>query len=130
MSRSRGKSLDSFYNRPSCTLDTILPRFSFSESLSSISLVQACWITSCIASTRLGPPFLNSSAAIESTPAALLFVRYFSVLSISLGLGKSMSTPSSLKSTGRVGCSFGFGAFVQVFLKMFFPSRQRLVFVG
>jgi hypothetical protein len=53
--------LCSFYNRvfrPSCTLDTI---------------PQACWITSRNASTRLGPPFFNSSAAIESAPAALLF---------------------------------------------------------
>jgi hypothetical protein len=57
------------------------------------------------ASTRLGPPFFNSSAAIESAPAALLFFRYFSAPSISSRLGKSMSTSSSLKSTGRVGYS-------------------------
>jgi hypothetical protein len=64
MSRSRGKSLDSFYNRvyrPSCTLYTIPPRSSFS---------QACWITSCNASVF---PFFNSSTAIEFAPAALLF---------------------------------------------------------
>jgi hypothetical protein len=101
MSRPRGKSLDSFYNRvhrPSCTLNTIL------QFLGSASLVQACWITAYNAFTRLGPPFFNSSAAIESTLAALLFYRYFSAPSISSRLGKSMSTPSSLKSTGRVGC--------------------------
>jgi hypothetical protein len=99
MSRSRGKSLDSLspflytgHNTPSV------------QFLGSVSLVQACWITSCNASNRLGPPFFNSSAAIESAPAALLIFMYFSAPSISSRLGKSMSTPSSLKSTGRVGC--------------------------
>jgi hypothetical protein len=95
MSRSRSKFLDSFYNpvhRPSCTLDTIPPRSS-------------PWIAACNASTRLGSPFFNSSAAIESAPAALLFFSYFSAHSISSRHGKSISTPSSLKSTGRVGCS-------------------------
>jgi hypothetical protein len=75
------------------------------QLLGSVSLVQACWITACNASTRLGPPFFNSAAAIESTPAALLFFRCFSAPFIDSWLGKSMSTPSSLKSTGRVGCS-------------------------
>jgi hypothetical protein len=73
------------------------------QLLGSVSLVQACWITACNASTRLGPPFFNRSAAIESAPAALLFFRYFSASSISSRLGKSMSTLSSFKSTGRVG---------------------------
>jgi hypothetical protein len=41
-------------------------------------LVQACRITACNASTRLGRPFFNSSAAIEFAPAAWLFFRYFS----------------------------------------------------
>jgi hypothetical protein len=44
----------------------------------SVSLFQGCWITSCNSFTRLGPPFFNSSAAIEFAPAALLFLRYFS----------------------------------------------------
>jgi hypothetical protein len=106
MSRSRGKSLDSFYNRrvyrPSCTLDTIQYNTPSVQLLGSVSLVQACWITACNASTRLGPSFFNSSAAIEFAPAALLFFRYFSAPYISSRLGKSMSTPSSLKSTRRV----------------------------
>jgi hypothetical protein len=75
------------------------------QLLGNVSLVQTCWITACNASTRLGPPFFNSSAAIESAPTTLLFFRYFSAPSISSMLGKSMSTPSSLKSTGRVGWS-------------------------
>jgi hypothetical protein len=66
---------------------------------------EACWITACNASTRLGPTFFISSAAIESAPAALLFFRYFSAPSFSSRLGKSMSTPSSLKSNGSVGYS-------------------------
>jgi hypothetical protein len=64
-----------------------------------------CWITSCNACTRFGSLVFNSLDSIESTPAALLFFRYFSVPYISSRLGKSMSTPSSVKSTGRVGCS-------------------------
>jgi hypothetical protein len=75
------------------------------QLLGSISLVQACWTTSCNPSTRLGPPFFNSSAAVESTSAALLFLRYFSAPSIYSRLGKSMSFLSSLKSTGRIVCS-------------------------
>jgi hypothetical protein len=64
--------------------------------------------------TKLGPPFFNSSAAVESAPAALLFFRYISAPSISSQPGKSMSFhfislfilfPSSLKATGRVGYS-------------------------
>jgi hypothetical protein len=44
----------------------------------SVSLVQASWITSSNA---------YCSASIESAPAALLFFRYFSALSISSQLG-------------------------------------------
>jgi hypothetical protein len=107
MSHSRGKSLDSLYNQES----SLSPFFYTGQNtpsvqlLGSVSLVQACWITACNASTRLCPPFFNSLAAIESAPAALLFFRYYSALSISARLGKSMSTPSSLKWTGRGGCS-------------------------
>jgi hypothetical protein len=60
MSRSRGKSLGSLspfvytgHNTPSVQL------------LGSALLIQTCWIYSCNASTRLGPPFFNSSTAIE-----------------------------------------------------------------
>jgi hypothetical protein len=104
MSRTRGKSLDSFYNQIyRLSLYTVYNTPSV-QLLGSVSPVQACWITACNASTRLGPPFFNSSPAIESAPAALLFNRCFSAPSISSRLGKSMSTPSSLNSTGRVGC--------------------------
>jgi hypothetical protein len=92
-SRSRGKSLVSFYNRVYCPSGHNTPS---DQLLGSVSLVQTCWITSCNASTstRLGPPFFNSSSAIESAPAALFF-RYFRDASISSWLGKSMTTPSS-----------------------------------
>jgi hypothetical protein len=103
----RDKSLDSFYNRvyrPFWTLDTIFPRSSFLV-LGSISLVQVCWITSCNASTRLGPPF--STARPRYNPHRLpCCSRYFSALSFSSSFGISMSTQSSLKSTGCGGCSF------------------------
>jgi hypothetical protein len=123
MSRSRSKSLPAIV----FTIEFIaLDNAPSIQLLGSVSLVQACWITSCHASIRLGPPFFNILAAIESVPAALLFFRHFSDPSISSRLSKKMSTPSFYKSTGRVGCS---GAFVQVFFKMFFPFRQHVVVV-
>jgi hypothetical protein len=45
MSRSRGKSLHSFYNRvyrPSCTLDTIPPRSASRQCLASPGLLDHC----------------------------------------------------------------------------------------
>jgi hypothetical protein len=50
-------------------------------------------------------PICSLEFAIEFEPAALLFFRYFTAPFIFSRLSKSMSTPSSLKSTGRVGCS-------------------------
>jgi hypothetical protein len=122
MSRSRGKSLNSFYNRVYRPSGHNTPSV---QLLGSVSLVQACWITSCNASTRLGPSFFNSSTAIVTAPVASLFFRYFSAPSISSRLGKSMSTPSSLKSTGRVGCSDSEPSF-----KCSSKCSFHLVFVG
>jgi hypothetical protein len=75
ISRSRGKALDSFYNRVYRYLYTGHNTPSV-QLLGSVSLVQACWITACNASTRLGPSFFNSSTAIESAPAALFFLGF------------------------------------------------------
>jgi hypothetical protein len=93
MSRSRGKAFDSLYNGHNT------PSVQF---LGSVSLVQPFWITSCNASTRLGPPFCNSRDRIRT--GCFVVFEVFQRPSISSWLGKSMSTPSSLKSIGRVGC--------------------------
>jgi hypothetical protein len=88
-------------------------------------LVQAYWITSYNASTRLGPPFFNSSAAIEPMPPALLFFSPFCFLT-----ARQINVISIISQIDWTCWLLRFGAFVQVFFKMYFSSRQHLVFVG
>jgi hypothetical protein len=129
MSRSRGKSCDSFYNRvyrPACTLDTIPPPSSFSVR---ILLVQACWITSCNASTRLCPLFFNRSAAIESVPAPLFVFQVFQCPFYFL-TARQINVNSIISQIDWDVLVAPIQSFRSSVLQIFFPSRQHLVFVG
>jgi hypothetical protein len=123
---SRGKSLDVFLEF--IALLVHWTQYPSVQLLGSVSLVQACWITSCNASTRLGPPFFNSSAAIESAPAALWFFRYFSAISYFL-TARQINVNSITSQTDWTCWLLRFGAFVQVFFKMFFRYHKHLVLV-
>jgi hypothetical protein len=103
MSRSRGKSFDSFYNRvyrPSCTLDTILPQSSFS-------------IVSCLSRPAELHPVVHptdkvhrfSTARPRKNPRRLPCC--FSGISTPFLLphGSTNQCQINLNSTGRVGCS-------------------------
>jgi hypothetical protein len=101
------------------------------QLLGSVSPVQACWVTACNTSTRLGSPFFNKSAEIESTSAALWFFRYFSAPSPFYYLTARHINVNSIISQIDWTCwLLRFRAFVQVFFKMFFPSRRHWIFVG
>jgi hypothetical protein len=114
MSRSRGKSLDSSYNlvyRPSCTLDTIPPRSSFS-AVSRIHQIRSTVFQ------QLGRDRIRVGCLVVFQ----VFQRPFYFLT-----ARQINAISIISHIDWTCWLLRFGPFVQVFFKMFFQSRQFLL---
>jgi hypothetical protein len=100
--RSRGKFLDSFYNRiyhSSWTQYLVGPATRY--FLASPGQLDHCMY--CIHQIR--STVLQQLGRDRNHAGCLVVFQVFQCPSFSLRLGKSMSTPSSLESTGCVSCS-------------------------